>query len=480
MFVKKKPSKKKQVPRGFKPSKQKGKPPKKSKTPGAPFPGTRLPPETLRPKPSLHECLGASFSDDLRFFLIELKSPKDKSPAFSFELWSAPRTISWQKKTQLNEPKTQGNTQQPIGFQYLDNRRLTLSEVTFDGKTRGQLPTEVLKNISYMQEPGPRSKLKVFKLIVKLSSTGLEANSYGNFVILPGTIREVFRDERTGKSLRIVVDFELIEVADYQLDFGQDLSIPKSIIPTLPPELSAQESGSGAPGDGASSGPIGKTLPAGTRVAFSGSTGVGSGPHLHLIYHPFGGSRVAYNQVDIDKYHTNARFGGSNRSYPNFVLEAFTGTLNGKDLLLKQIPISSRVGPRDLNIPGSSKWHKGMDFATPMGTELKLAYPMEYLGRLDFRTSSGNFTGYGRTATFLCNEPGKAGVYVLCHLNAVDANLQVNAAKSAEAEKTAKSVPAVAPQKKQSSASNKPRTPRRSLDISKITFDADKGQVQQN
>jgi hypothetical protein len=352
-----------------------------------------------------------------------------------------------------------------------------LSEVTFDGKTKGQLPTEVLKSISYMQEPGPRSRLKVFKLIVKLSSTGLEANSYGNFIVLPGTTKEVFRDERTGKSLRIVVDFELIEVADYQLDFGQDLSIPKSIVPTLPPELSAQESnsGAGAPVDGASSGPIGKTLPAGTRVAFSGNTGVGSGPHLHLIYHPFGGSRVSYNQVDINKYHTNARFGGSNRSYPNFVLEAFTGTINGKDLLLKQIPIGSRVGPRNLNIPGSSKWHKGMDFSTPMGTELKLAYPMEYLGRLDFRSSSGKFTGYGRTATFLCNEPGKAGVYVLCHLNAVDANLQINAAKSAEAEKTAKGVPAVAPNKQ---VSNKSPRERRSLDITKITFDADKGQVQ--
>ena len=82
---------------------------------------------------------------------------------------------------------------------------------------------------------------------------------------------------------------------------------------------------------------------------YTGATGVGSGPHL-----------------DFRVYDVSA---GDFINPTNFTDML---TVGGKPLT-DQYRMTSGYGPRNIDVPGASKFHKGLDYATPEGTPVEVA-----------------------------------------------------------------------------------------------------------
>jgi hypothetical protein len=83
-------------------------------------------------------------------------------------------------------------------------------------------------------------------------------------------------------------------------------------------------------------------------VFYTGATGVGSGPHLDFrVYDPEKG-----DYVDPRGFETILRVGGKP--------------------LTEQYRMTSGYGPRNTGIPGASRFHKGLDYATPENTPVEV------------------------------------------------------------------------------------------------------------
>lgn len=228
---------------------------------------------------SAYDCLNTGAN--LTYYLLEV-GVKDPKP-FVFAL--PPRAVSWKKNFNLQEYKTQGNLAQPIYFSLAENRRLSLSGITFD-PDKGSLPHERLELLQELQKPAG-TKLRVYQLLLgNKQAKQFAARSYGKFVISSIDIAEQLRDN-TGKTLRAIVNVELIEVSSLQLDFGRDLSVPTTIVPTLPPELANSQAADVNNNAGNVTPSPGNAIKAGTTIAYVGHAGVGAGKsssHLHMEY----------------------------------------------------------------------------------------------------------------------------------------------------------------------------------------------------
>ena len=214
---------KKQLPKPNSSKKKKAVPSKKSPTP-------------VKEKPNLSEDFGCfeQMDDFLQFYLTEVTSNSTKSKPFVFKY--APRNVAWKKQHVIAEVKTQGNTQQPMYFNYGENKKLQLQDILFE-TDKHKLPDVDLEALQQMQKPRGTA-LKIFRLSVGyVENKKFVARTYGEFVISSLDIKELLRDTRTGLTSRATVNLELTEIASYQKDTNRDLSVPRSIVPTLPKEL---------------------------------------------------------------------------------------------------------------------------------------------------------------------------------------------------------------------------------------------------
>lgn len=217
---------KKQLPKPSSSKKKKAVTGKKSPTP-------------VKEKPNISadfDCF-EQMNDLLQFYLTEVTSNSTKSKPFIFKY--APRNVSWKTQQAIAEFKTQGNTQQPMYFNYGENKKLQLQDILFE-TDKHKLPDVDLEMLQQMQKP-LGTALKIFRLSVGyVENKKFVARTYGEFVISSLDIKELLRDTRTGLTSRATVNLELTEIASYQKDTNRDLSVPRSLVPTLPKELKEQ------------------------------------------------------------------------------------------------------------------------------------------------------------------------------------------------------------------------------------------------
>ena len=235
------------------------------------------------PTPS-YDCLKSD--KELTFYLTEINGPASSKGAGPFVFKYAPKNVSWKKQVGISEYKTQGNTEQPLYFTAGTNKKLQLQEIIFDGHDGTHvLPHDQLNRLQLLQQPVKgTTKLRVFQLLVgNLGFKSFSARSYGKYVISNLDIAEIFRDPSTGLTLRAKVNLELTEVAGYQLDFGNDLAIPTSIVPTLPKELLGSPLSTLGPtlSNVGSAQEVGGAIPAGTVIAYVGDKAT---KYAHLHY----------------------------------------------------------------------------------------------------------------------------------------------------------------------------------------------------
>lgn len=365
----------------------------------------------------IHEC--TPLVDNLTFYLVEVAKANVNTPIV-WEFWLPPATISWSKNTTIAQSKTQGNTQQPMYFANAENKHLKLGGIVLDGKTRGRLPKEALKRLEEMAKPGPRNAVKVFELIVKSYNSKKQQvghRSYGKFIVTIGEVVEKFRDIKTGESLRIVLDLDLYEVADYQLDLGNDLSVPTTLVPTLPTDLTSGAAADAKPNVSLGQIPVGEPIPAGTVFAVTGSSGKGKPKggvpsHLHFQWRPF--NKTA-NQV------TTEFFG---KEFPKSITKNIIVKVNTKHLM-KSGPLSENQrsreyatflgAPRPNNPDGSTRRHNGVDYPNLDGDDLSATVPLYFKSYTDWSKGGGG----GRILELECFEKGAEGVYTFMHLNSI-------------------------------------------------------------
>lgn len=357
-------------------SKKKTKP-KKPKAPKTAPPTqeyTIVPPEliidrTTPKKPPVktptYDCLKSD--KELTFYLVEINGPKSSEGAGPFTFKYAPQKVSWKKQVGISEYKTQGNTEQPLYFTAGQNKKLQLQEILFDGHDGTHvLPHEQLNRLQVLQLPAKgTTKLRVFQLLVgNVSNKSFSARSYGKFVITGLDIAEVFRDPSTGLTLRAKVNLELTEVAAYQLDLGNDLAIPTSIVPTLPEELSSPLSSLGPTLSNVANGQeVGAAIPAGTVIAYIGTKGTNAA-HLHY----------EFRYKDEDRFKAVENFTGTKKdtgpwkTYPKEILDLITlgpwekNKERGKAKKLSEINTKISGGYLGNYRPKNNRRHPGVDY----------------------------------------------------------------------------------------------------------------------
>lgn len=390
-----------------------------------------------RPAFDLHDC---SDNSELEFYLVEIKAAGDKSAAFSFQFWAAPKRITITTRSVLNEPKTQGNVEHPIGFQYLDNLKVLMADCLFDGKGRGILPGAKLEQLRSMQRPLARNQLRVFELIIK---NGQQATrSYGYFIVQLGVVTELLRENKSGRALRFSLDIELTRAPSYQLNTGNDLAIPADLIPTLPPTPPTGESAPAAEG-GSAPAADGSVIAVGTLLCKTGgakgggTSGSSTGPHLHFSYWPLNLGAVQGSAAVRSYFESTYARGGSQ---PNFCREAIGWGKDKKSLNLA--PKGSQPGARrSVATSGgqsSSSFHKGEDIPLADNTPLWANQPLTFVSY-----TNGGRVGLGLNAIFRCDVAGYAGYYAFGHLNIINPDVTKKISQSSNPNKNSSSSPAV-------------------------------------
>jgi hypothetical protein len=367
----------------------------------------------IKPSPVLstaYNCLNTP--GDLTFYLLEIGA-KDAKP-FVFDL--PPRSVTWKKSFLTQEVKTQGNTSQPLYFSMAENKKLSLSGIIFD-HNKNSLPHEKLELLQSLQVP-VKTKLRVYQLLVgNLVSNQFAARSYGKFIISSIDVAEQMRDVNSGKTVRAVVNIELTEVSSQQLDFGRDLSVPRSLVPTLPEELTASSSsgsGSDSVNPGSESTPTsGNIITAGTTIATVGYRGVFAGinsSHLHMSYIAPGKTK---DQTMAPLYKTG--------QLPLFVRNAVSlGPWQGieKKKLSQLNTYSGVLASRTVN--GKTRPHKGADYQlTPLAQKAMFNCPINIEVDMYFKQFFTVAEGAPTSLSVLeleCFVKGYEGVYQFIHV----------------------------------------------------------------
>jgi hypothetical protein len=331
-------------------------------------------PPTAKPQSPAYNCLFSS--KQLTFYLSEINPPASGATAGLFVFKYAPKNVSWKKSVNITEYKTQGNIEQPLYFSSAANKKLKLDDIIFDGHDGSHiLPHDQLNRLQLLQLPAKgTTKLRVFQLLVgNLDGKKFAARSYGKFVISGLDIVEQFRDPLSGLTLRAKVNLELTEVAGYQLDLGNDVALPTSIVPTLPPELTNLNRlgptlsivGKGKEGGAAAIEP-------GTIIAYVGIKGTkinkASGKHVAHLHMQFRYKNE--DQTQAVKRYIKEDPKASWRTYPKEILDMITlgpwqykdARQNLKSPALKLSEIKTRIGGGNLGAYRGYGPHRGVDY----------------------------------------------------------------------------------------------------------------------
>jgi hypothetical protein len=313
--------------------------------------------EPVKPVTPAYDCLYTDKS--LTFYLNEINPPPSGVNAGLFQFRYAPKNVSWKKNVNISEYRTQGNIEQPLYFSNAANKKLKLDDIIFDGHDGSHvLPHDQLNRLQLLQMPAKgTTKLRVFQLLVgNLDGKKFAARSYGKFVISNLDIVEQFRDPSSGLTLRAKVNLELTEVASYQLDLGNDVALPTSIVPKLPPELVNLSSlGPTLPtiGTGIT---VGTAIAPGTVIAYVGTKGT---PNAHLHY------QFRYKSEDQDQAVRRYKKADPNSSwltYPKEILDLIT--LGPHTYLTQKHPA---IKLSDLHVTNTNRIFKGELGGGPRG-----------------------------------------------------------------------------------------------------------------
>jgi hypothetical protein len=366
---------------------------------------------------------------DLKFYLLEIGRDKD---VFEFDL--PPASVAWRKPVTITELKTQGNISQPLFFALADNKRLSLSRIIFD-QTNGSLPHEKLEKLQAMQLPLNQT-LRVYQLLTgNKEGKQFAARSYGKFVISAIDIAEQQRDSKTGKTLRAIVNLELTEISNNQLDFGKDLAIPRTIVPTLPSELTGNNTSASNSGVGALTPSEGNVIKAGSVVALLGAEGVPGGKtasHLHLEYIEPGKT--------IDQ--TAAKYYSAG-NWPKFVTDTVSlGPWKGRPKTkVSDLKLNSPLKAIRSGVYAEPRPHRGIDVSLvggipDIGCPISINQDMYFE---KFGTYVDKKTGLKGTYLILnCEVPGYAGRYKFLHISALGPDIDTTRKKALTAEPTNK------------------------------------------
>lgn len=149
--------------------------------------------------------------------------PRDEKGPTEWYFIASPLKVSWSKKGEMSETLTYGSNSAHLTYGTTKLRALTLNECLVEGFTDNKT---VENNIRELEE--------CMKIHVD-SESGSAApycwrlfagsKSYGTYVITSVESNEILRDN-SGDSTRSVVNLTLQEVADYQINLGQDLAAP--------------------------------------------------------------------------------------------------------------------------------------------------------------------------------------------------------------------------------------------------------------
>lgn len=369
-------------------------------------------PPTTKPLTKAYDCMFST--KQLTFYLLEIEGPTSSKNAGPFVFNYAPRNVSWKKPVTITEYKTQGNISQPIYFSSAGNKKLVLNDIIFNGDNH-LLPHDQLNRLQLLQLPAKgTTKLRVFQLLVgNLEGKKFAARSYGKYVISSLDIVEQFRDPNSGLTLRAKVNLELLEVAQYQVDLGNDLAVPTTIVPTLPKELLAETAAPPAPPELGQETVSGEAIPANSLIAKVGKETASvpnMAPHLHFVYRN-------KNETDTQaaaRYLKQGIKDGNQFTYPKQILDLITlGPWQYKDQKseakkLSELKVFSGLGPR------RSGYHKGVDYQLPgfggpamEGCPIYMNVPCSWAGR--GQNPDGCYA-------WEISEPGLDGVVIICHI----------------------------------------------------------------
>lgn len=149
--------------------------------------------------------------------------PRDEIGPTEWYFIASPLKVSWSKKGEMSETLTYGSNSAHLTYGTTKLRALTLNECLIEGFTDNKTvennvrELEECMHIHIDSESGSAAPY-CWRLFAG-------SKSYGTYVLTSVESNEIFRDN-SGNSTRSVVNLTMQEVADYQVNLGQDLAAP--------------------------------------------------------------------------------------------------------------------------------------------------------------------------------------------------------------------------------------------------------------
>ena len=170
-----------------------------------------------------------------------------------------PNTVSWSKSGEHSIGNPYGANRKYVYYSNTSMRNLSLSEVNLEGFAVGKSVEGKIKDLERCMEIERNPNGFLSPYVWKLYGLG---KLYGFFLITSVSVVEVLRDEK-GRATRATVSIELVEVPEYQVYDGRDLSRSGDLAKSNFSVCSSSTGGigsfgqNGAPGTGGGAGSLG-------------------------------------------------------------------------------------------------------------------------------------------------------------------------------------------------------------------------------